>query len=69
MSYQFNGTESLYRDMKMPVDTPEDEERKKEMDKMKNEAMDSMLWAASQNIAMNKVKLYHTLAKEIYSQQ
>jgi hypothetical protein len=69
MSYSFNGTQSTYLDPNTSSMKPEDQQKIMQMEKVKNESVDAMLWAQSQNMALSKIKLYHTLAKEIYGQQ
>lgn len=61
---------SIFQSMPIPKDASI-EQRKgvEQMQEMTNEQMDQSLWAAAQGLALNKLKLFHTMAKQVNDQQ
>ena len=39
------------------------------MQQMTQEQIDQSLWAAAQGLALNKLKMFHTMAKQVNDQQ
>jgi len=67
MSYQLDGTATVYDPMPRASGmSAEDKRICQQEDAARREGMEQQLWAQAQNIAMSKIKMYHTLAKEIY---
>lgn len=40
-----------------------------QMQQMTQEQIDQSLWAAAQGMALNKLKMFHTMAKQVNDQQ
>jgi len=69
MSYEYNGMSSVYESApNRDSDTHEKKEMLEQMDKIKNDQMDQMVWAEAQGFALSKIQLYHKLAEKIVNQ-
>lgn len=65
-----SNAQSIFQSMPVPKDaTTEQRKSMQQMQEMTNEQMDQSLWAAAQGLALNKLKLFHTMAKQVNDQQ
>ncbi|MCH8621939.1 hypothetical protein [Undibacterium sp. TS12] len=65
-----SNAQSIFQSMPVPKDaTTEQRKNMQQMQEMTNEQMDQSLWAAAQGLALNKLKLFHTMAKQVNDQQ
>ncbi|HEY8024611.1 MAG TPA: hypothetical protein VIF60_08610 [Burkholderiaceae bacterium] len=69
MSYQLDGSANVYDPMpRISGMSAEDMEIHRQEDAARREGMEQQLWAEAQNIALSKIKMFHTLAKAVYDQ-
>jgi hypothetical protein len=63
-------TASIYQPMPHPAKmTPEQASNTQQMQDLTKEQMDQSLWAAAQGLALNKLKMFHSIAKQVNDQQ
>lgn len=61
---------SIYQPMPHPASmTPEQASNTQQMQDLTKEQMDQSLWAAAQGLALNKLKMFHSIAKQVNDQQ
>lgn len=61
---------SIYQPMPHPANmTPEQASNMQQMQDITKEQMDQSLWAAAQGLALNKLKMFHSIAKQVNDQQ
>ncbi|MFZ6773925.1 hypothetical protein ACO0LB_14535 [Undibacterium sp. SXout7W] len=65
-----NNSTSLYQPMpNIPGAGTSDLDGVQKMQQMTKEQIDQSLWAAAQGMAMNKMKMFHSMAKQVNDQQ
>lgn len=61
---------SIYQPMPHPAHmTAEQASNTQQMQDLTKEQMDQSLWAAAQGLALNKLKMFHSIAKQVNDQQ